>query len=92
MEKLMFSFLDTMNPDFFLVKTTFGNIPSYAFNKEGSILILHEKRRQINLLCNFFSCSHDYACIVYDRWLETKPVYRRITDPEDDVKYTYVTA
>ena len=92
MEKLMFSFLDTMNLDFFLVKTTFGNIPSYALNEEGSILIRHEKRRQIHSLCDFFSCGDFYACIVYDRWLETKPVYRRITDPEDDAKYTYVTA
>lgn len=92
MEKLMFSFLDTMNPDLFLVKTTFGNIPSYALNEEGSILIRHEKRRQIHSLCDFFSCSYDYARIVYDMWLETKPVYIHILDPKDDTKYTYTTS
>ena len=57
MEKMMFKFLNHLNPNMFLLETKFGNIPRYS--RGGTFLIGDEKRKQIMLLCDFFSCGFD---------------------------------
>ena len=76
MEKMMFKFLDLMNPNMFLLETKFGAIPRYS--REGDYLVGDERRDQIMSLCSFFSCEFDYGLSVYEKWLSSKPVYVRI--------------
>lgn len=83
MEKMMFKFLDLMNPNMFMVETKFGVLPLY--NREETILIGDERRNQIMSLCSFFSCEFDYGLSVYEKWLSGKPVYVRIKNSTTDV-------
>lgn len=90
MEKLMYTFLDTMYPKLFMLKTKFGNTP-YYYN--GNTFVLCElKHKTAYKLSDYFCCSYNYADIVYDRWLETKPVCIRVTNPEDSTKSIYIPA
>ena len=72
----MFKFLDHLNPNIFLLETKFGIIPRYG--REGAYVIGEEKRRQILLLCDFFTCKYNDGMLVYDKWLSGKPIYVRI--------------
>ena len=83
MEKVMFKFLDRLNPNMFLLETKFGTIPRYS--REGDYVIGEEKLKQVSLLCDFFSCENDYGLSVYDKWLSSKPVYVRIKNSTSDV-------
>lgn len=82
MEKMMFKFLDLMNPNMFRLETKFGNVPRY--NGEDNFIVGNEKRRQILLLCDFFSCEFDNGLSVYEKWLSSKPVYVRIKNSTTD--------
>lgn len=83
MEKMMFKFLDHLNPNMFLLETRFGNIPRY--NREGSYVVTSEKHKQILLLCDFFSCEFDNGATVYEKWLSSKPIYVRLKNSTSDV-------
>lgn len=85
MEKLMYMFLDSLNPDIFILKTKFGTLPHYS--RGGSYLIGDEKRRQILLLCEFFPCEYDFGLSIYDKWLKTKPVCIRLKDTFIPIEY-----
>lgn len=90
MEQLMYKFLETTNPKLFMLKTKFGITP-YYYNGDNYV-ISDEKRKVAHKLCDFFSCDYLYACLVYDKWLQTKPVCVRVVDPEDNTKSIYVRA
>lgn len=90
MEQLMYKFLETTNPNLFMLKTKFGITP-YHHNGDNYV-ISDEKRKVAHKLCDFFSCDYSYACLVYDKWLQTKPVCVRVVDPEDNTKSIYVPA
>ena len=79
----MFNFLDLMSPNMYVLETKFGTIPSY--NREGNYVIGDEKRKQILLLCSFFSCEYDDGLSVYNKWLSTKPIYVRIKNSTTDL-------
>lgn len=83
MEKMMFKFLDHLNPNMFMLETKFGVLPFY--NREETILIGDERRKQISLLCDFFSCEFDYGLSVYEKWLNGKPIYVRVKNSTSDV-------
>ena len=83
MEKMMFKFLDLRNPNMFLLETKFGIIPRYS--REGNYVIGEEKLKQIEVLCDFFSCEYGYGLSVYDKWLNSRPVYVRIKNSTSDV-------
>ena len=83
MEKQMFNFLDFMNPNMYVLETKFGTIPRY--NREGNYVIGDEKRKQILLLCSFFSCEYDDGLSVYNKWLSTKPIYVRMKNSTTDL-------
>lgn len=90
MEQLMYKFLETTNPKLFMLKTKFGITP---YHRNGdNYVISDEKRKVAHKLCDFFSCDYLYACLVYDKWLQTKPVCVRVVDPEDSTKSIYVPA
>lgn len=90
MEKLMFTFLDTMNPKVFLLMTKFGTTP---YHRDGdNYVISDEKHKVAHKLCDFFSCEYSYALLVYNKWLRTKPICVRVVDPEDDTKSIYAPA
>ena len=82
MEKLMFKFLDQIRPNMFVLKTNIGNVTRY--NRSGNFVVGDEKRKDIERLCRFFSI-HDYdGKYIYEKWLETKPIYVRIKNSTND--------
>ena len=83
MEQMMFRFLDLLNPNIFVLETKFGNVPRY--NGEDNFIVGEEKRKQIKLLCNMFSCEYNDGLSVYDKWLSSKPVYVRLKSSTSDV-------
>ena len=82
----MFLFLDEMNPDMFILRTKFGTLPHYS--RKGTYVISDEKRRQVKLLCEYFSCDFANGLKVYDKWLLGKPVYVRIKNSTNE--YVFV--
>ena len=78
----MFRYLDNIRPNVFVLKTKFGNVPRY--NREGDFVVGNEKRKDIERLCRFFSIHHYDGKDVYDRWLETKPIFVRIKNSTND--------
>ena len=83
MEQMMFRFLDLLNPNIFVLETKFGNVPRY--NGEDNFIVGEEKRKQIKLLCNMFSCEYNDGLSVYDKWLSSKPIYVRLKSSTSDV-------
>ena len=83
----MFKFLDHLNPNIFLLETKFGTIPRYS--REGDyvfdFVVGDEKRKQILLLCSFFSCEYSDGLSLYDKWLSTKPIYVRMKNSTTDL-------
>lgn len=82
MEKMMFKFLDLMNPNMFRLETKFGNVPRY--NGEDNFIVGDERHKQIFSLCSFFSCEFDYGLSVYEKWLSSKPIYVHIKNSTTD--------
>lgn len=78
----MFRYLDSRNPGFFRYRTKFGIIPRY--NRKGDYVVGNEKRKDIERLCRFFSIHHYDGKDIYERWLETKPIYVRIKNSTND--------
>lgn len=89
MEKLMFKFLDALNPEFFRYETKFGIIPRYE-REDGNYVVGDIVCKDIMRLCNYFSCEFEYASSVYKKWMETKPVYVRIKNSTNS--YLFVPA
>jgi len=75
MKKLMFLFLDEMNPEMFILKTKFGNIPKYG--REGNYCIGDEKHNQVKKLCEYFTLGYFEGLKTYDEWLNKKPILQR---------------
>lgn len=82
----MFKFLDTLNPNMFLLETKFGTIPKYE--RGGNYLIGFEKKKDIMRLSDFFSITYSDAELIYEDWLMSKPVYVRIKNTTTE--YTYI--
>jgi hypothetical protein len=82
MEKMMFKFLDLMNPNIYVLETKFGNIVRYG--RKGDYVVTGDKRKQILSLCSFFTCEFDYGLSVYEKWLSGKPIYVRIKNSTTD--------
>ena len=83
MENMMFKFLDHLNPNMFILETKFGLIPRYS--RGGNYVVGDERREQILLLCDFFSCEFDYGLSIYEKWLSGKPIYVRVKNSTSDV-------
>lgn len=83
MEKLMFDFLDDLDPNMFRYRTKFGVIPH--FSRGGTYLVSDEKSRQIIMLCKFFSCEYNYGLSVYERWMNSKPIYVRMKNSTTEI-------
>ena len=83
MEKMMFKFLDDLDPNMFRYRTKFGIIPHYS--RGGTYLVSDERSRQVIMLCKFFSCEYNYGLSVYEKWLETKPIYIRMKNSTTEV-------
>ena len=82
MNKVMYDFLDSLYPTFFVHETKFGNALKYD---GGLIFSAINKWDAMDSLCQFFSLTLPESDEVFESWVKTKPVYVRLGNSTTDV-------
>ena len=78
----MFRFLNTLRPNLYIIRTKFGDVPQYY--KDSNYAIVDVKYKDIDKLCNTFGISKEDGVIVYNNWLNSRPVYTRLKNSTND--------
>jgi hypothetical protein len=82
MKNTMFRFLNTLHPELYCIRTKFGDVPQYY--KDRNYAIVDVKYKDIDKLCNTFGISKEDGVIVYNNWLNSRPVYTRLKNSTND--------